>query len=331
MIFFFAAVLFIAMQGFFAGMETGMVSIMRPRAEHAVFSSGKRSARIILFFLNRPEIMIATTLIGVNICVVCASLSVKQFLDYCGIVGRTGMWTSGAILSIVLLSCEIIPKNWFRQAPFERCSHFVWILYCVYCILYLPVRLFAGFTHFLSTTFAKKQEASAQAVVREDLRLFLRESEGHGSLDSETARILDKAMALPNLIVQDIMKKKIDVLEIPSSTSIRQAFQFANSHQIETLPVFLADPESDMPSEQHHWCAIFDVYDAMYSIPEPFWDRLTVASCLGSLFPIQANDTISTALELSRENHVALFGVVDQNGRQIGVLSPDTVAALLFE
>ena len=68
---------FILMQGVFAGLETGMISIRRPRIEHAC-EQGSRAARMILFFINRPGVMISTCLLGVNISVVCASLSAKR-------------------------------------------------------------------------------------------------------------------------------------------------------------------------------------------------------------------------------------------------------------
>ena len=78
---------FILLQGIFSGMETGMISVRRPRVEHAV-SQGSRSAKLILFFLNNPGIMISTTLLGVNISVVCASLAAKKFAEAIGFTDR---------------------------------------------------------------------------------------------------------------------------------------------------------------------------------------------------------------------------------------------------
>ena len=61
-------VFFMLMQGMFAGMETGMISVRRPRIEHA-HENGSRAAGMVLFFLNNPGVMISTTLLGVNISV----------------------------------------------------------------------------------------------------------------------------------------------------------------------------------------------------------------------------------------------------------------------
>ena len=57
---------FVVCQGFFSGMETGMISVLRPRAEHAA-RNGSRRAALLVYFLHRPGIMIATALIGLLI------------------------------------------------------------------------------------------------------------------------------------------------------------------------------------------------------------------------------------------------------------------------
>lgn len=327
MIYLFLALIFIGLQGFYAGMETGMVSVMRPRVEHAARSSRRSSARLVLFFVRHPGIMIATTLIGVNICVVGASLSTKKFVEFCGLQGSIGILVSTSILSIILLSCEIIPKNWFRQSPFDRCSHFIWLLYITYLILFIPVRLFAGATDLLGRVFSGKKEDHTSAVMREDFRLFLRESEGSGSVDSETAEILDKAMGFPALTLADIMTPKEDVLEIPSTFSVREAYNFARANKIDKLPVFI--PGKD--SEKQRWRAIFSVYEAMYSIDEELWDKVEVTGCITQMHSLKENSGISGALKLSKNQKVTLIVVTDDSGNQLGIVSPEKIASMLFE
>jgi Mg2+/Co2+ transporter CorB len=97
-------------QGFFAGMETGMVSVMRPRVEHAA-KNGSYAASLMLFFVMNPGIMIATCLIGVNISVVMASLMMKKFVESIGFGSGAGLLATTAILSVILLSCEILRKK----------------------------------------------------------------------------------------------------------------------------------------------------------------------------------------------------------------------------
>jgi len=78
MIFLFYAFIFLCIQGFFSGMETGFVSLLRPRVEHEAAKNDKR-AKKLLFFLDHSNIMIATTLVAINVSVVGASIMTKKF------------------------------------------------------------------------------------------------------------------------------------------------------------------------------------------------------------------------------------------------------------
>ena len=349
MMYLFLALFFICLQGFFAGMETGMVSILRPRAEHAAKNesgSSSSGARMVLFFLTHPGIMIATTLLGVNICVVFASLMAKKFMEECGLHGNSGILISTCILSVVLLSCEIIPKNWFRQAPFERCTHFIRLLYVTYLILYVPVRLFAAFTAFLNSSFAEKPgekggggggnenaasggggKGGSNAVMRENFRLFLRESEGSGSVDSETAGILDRAMGFPALTLGDIMIPLPEVPDIPSTFTMREAFNFAQSRGVEKLPVYI--PDSSGAKTQ--WCAIFSIYEAMYAVNDNLWDTVRVTGCVTHIQMMRSDAKIIDALDISRKRRISLFVITDAKGSQLGVVPPEKIASMLFE
>lgn len=82
---------FILSQGFFSGMETGLVSVLRPRAEHAAKNLPGQRYQRLMFFLNHSGIMISTTLLGVNLSVVLASLCFKKFIESCGITGGFGI------------------------------------------------------------------------------------------------------------------------------------------------------------------------------------------------------------------------------------------------
>lgn len=325
MTYLFFAIIFICLQGFFAGMETGMVSVLRPRVEHAARTSNSRRARQMYFFISNPGIMIATTLIGVNISVVCASLCVKNFLGYLGLHGSSAILISTAVLSILLLSCEIIPKNYFRQAPYKRCSKAVNLLYGAYILLYFPVRIFAAFTDFLNRKFVGK---TAPKPSQEEFRLFLRESEGYGSLDSETAAILERAMKLPGIRLADIAVPRDKVVEISCDSTVREAFVLANAHSLDHIPVFIQSKEADA---KKRWHGIFNVYDAMFTLDEAQWDKTFVTSCLSHIHVLSEDDGLSEAIRISATHRVTLFIICNSKGEQTGIVSPDDIAALLFE
>jgi len=328
---------FIAMQGLFAGMETGMVSLRKPRVEHAA-RKGSPTAKILMFFVENPAIMIATTLIGVNIGVVCSSLMAKKFVESIGFGQGYGLLASTCVMSVVLLSCEIIPKNWFRQSPFARCSIFAYPLYGFYLVLALPVKAFAGLTDLLSSKLAGGHErpgGRSAPLMREDLRLFLRESESEGLIEAEASAILDNAIDFHSMTVDSIKIPRSQVWDLPSSATIKEAFDYCRQKGISKIPVYRQDSSGAGPGASPcPWIGIFSVQDAMFSIPEEFWDSTRVAACLRPAHSVDAKAGMEEILDKARRSKVQLFIVMDSSKgepSQTGIVTPEDLARRLFE
>lgn len=322
-----AGVCSLMLEGFFSGMETGMVSIMRPRAEHAARENPGPHSNCMMFFLNHPGIMISTTLIGVNLSIVCAALCVKNVFELCGFGGPVGITVGTAALSILCLIVEIIPKDWFRQAPYERCLRCIFLLYALYLLFKPVIRMFASLTSFLNRKLPKKQAPAADFTMREDLRLFIRESEGYGALDPETTAVLNKVITIPNIRLKKIFTPRKNIPSVPAGATIREAFDLASRLGVEKMPV--CDDAGRSPNPD--WCGIFNVYDAIAECREDLWDRQPVTSCMGHLHVLKENDGIARAIEISQHDRVALFVIANDRGEQTGVLAPEKIAELLFE
>lgn len=314
---------FILMQGMFAGLETGMISIRRPRIEHAC-EQGSRAAKMILFFINRPGVMISTCLLGVNISVVCASLSAKRFAESANLSSPGGLLGMTAVLSVSMLICEIIPKSWFRQAPCARCSLFVWILYGTFFVLYVPVRLFDSFTAFLSRKIAGKSESgeARSALMREDLKLFLRESETGGEIPAEAASLLDNAIGFHSATIAGIMKEKANVVQIASGCSVQNAMEQCFREKISKFPVY--------DENAGKWIGVFSSHHAIFSLREEVWNERTVAECMLPILEIPATTPIGEALKRTKGADAAMFAVLDKNGKQSGIFTSTDIARKLF-
>lgn len=315
---------FIGCQGFFSGMETGLISVLRPRAEHAA-RNGSRRAGLLVYFLHRPGIMIATALIGVNISVVLASLSAKELFRALNLTGNTAMTLGSVMLSVLMLCFEIVPKNWFRESAYRRCLIFIPVFYGFYLLLWGPVQLFSAFTAFLNrmiSKFRKETQKEPNAVVREDFRLFLRESQLSGSVDKDTASILDRAMDVPGMLIRQILVPEAKVRSIPSDMTIRNAFQFCQKHDLTKVPIRMPDGK---------WGGAYSIYDAIYSVDEEKWDSTPVLACAVRIYFIEENLRLGELLERLRFRRIPFFVVLDRNRKQIGIVRPEDLAALLFE
>jgi len=322
-----ATLFFIALQGLFAGMETGMVSIRKPRAEHAA-RKGSPAAKLLMFFVNKPGVMISTTLIGVNVCVVMSSLCVKALAERMGFGHGWAMLAFTGILSVLLLCCEMIPKSWFRQAPFERCSLFAFFLYGFYFVFAIPIKAFSAFAETVNSFLSKSDAGkgrSASSLMREDLRLFLKESEEAGTIDTEAASILDKTMDLHMMKVDDIKIEKSKVWDINSEASVSDAIEFCREKSISRVPV--------RSSDGHAWEGIFCLHDAIFDIPRGEWDSRKARSCLRRMLEVSASSSLVEVLERTRGSDMAMLIVVDGSGslrKQCGIITAEDVVRHVF-
>ena len=322
MIFYAVALLVtILMMAFFTGNEIGLISCQKSRIATLVKNGSKRAA-MIMYILNRPALMLATTLVGTNICTVCASVLAKQVAIEAGVPSNYYTWVVILVLPILLLFPEIIPKNWFRQSPSSRCVFFAPLLMLMLIILYPISKLISLFTSASVKLLDRgKREAQTSWLMRDDFRYLIRDSEHAGVIDSEAADILDRSLTFHQLQVKDIVTPFNKVFFVPAATSIRETAALCRKHGVSLLPI---------KSKQGEWIGIFSIYDAIFSTNESTWDKLTVTACMHKLFFIDSTQLLPEVISTAQKNDCRMLAVRDETGKAIGIVTPRDVSDRLF-
>ncbi len=325
MVYLFLTFVFLLGMAFFSGIETGLISMMKPRVRHGV-KSRVRGAGLLHFFLQHPGYLLATTLIGTNICVVCASNMAKMASEQIFQSDSPSvLLATGIILTFFCLTVEIVPKDWFRQQPYERCLVFAHFLYLCFIVLYVPVRVMSWFTDFICRISGGGQgDGSSGKLMREDFRILLRESEKAGIIDGAAAEILDRSVDFHSLTARDIQQEKDGVFDIPSSLNVREAAEICRLKGKSRLPVRRRNEEC--------WCGVFSLYDAIFKIPEDRWDERKVGDILRPLSTVPENANPGQILTAAKRSGSHVLIVVDSRtkSRHLGIVTPIDVAKNLF-
>jgi len=109
-------------EAFFAGMETGIISIHRMRLRHFV-KKGSLNARVLQGYIEHPDRLLGTTLVGTNLSTVITSVTAASVAEH--LFGRLGaVLSTAAVGFMVLVFSEYLPKAWFHSQPLKRCSLF---------------------------------------------------------------------------------------------------------------------------------------------------------------------------------------------------------------
>lgn len=221
---------------FFSGMETGLISINRLRLRHLVRRKVKGAA-VIQHFLDHPDYLLGTMLVGNNIAntllsVVAVSIGARHF-------GHVGEWLSGALVTLVLLIfCEYFPKAWFQSFPTQRCLPFAPLLDSIGRFLRPISWTLMEAVKFFVRMPRRADAATPPVITREEIIHLTRETQQAGALTSEEVRMITGVMELKTITCEEIMVPREQIVYIHHDTSAEDIKLFARARAFNQFPVF---------------------------------------------------------------------------------------------
>jgi putative hemolysin len=225
-------------QSFFSGIETGVISIHRMRLRHFV-RKNRLGARTLQHYLENPDRLLGTTLVGTNICVVIISVTASSIVTGFPEAKGWGQPVSAAITTIMLLIFgEFLPKAWFHSRPLERCQRYAGVLKFAEMI-FLPISItIVWLTKLLVPGPSESFSKPAPFVTREDLKQLAREGEKDGVLSSKERFMITRVFGLSGKRACQIMIPRADMTIVDSNMTIEEFHKTARNSKYTRMPVF---------------------------------------------------------------------------------------------
>lgn len=233
--------MFVALIGsaLYSGLETGVVSVNRLRLQHLIRRQ-YRHARLVQRFVEQPDLLLGTTLVGTNVCNV--AISVISAHVAVQAMPETGLWVASVGSTVVLLIFgEYLPKAWFRSYPAYRVLPFARFLDWSARLFY-PVRV--GVMQLSQWLVPNRKADTGQAVpfvTREELSYLTREGEQTGELTSAERRMMQGVLALTHKTCADIMIPLAQMVRVEANTPAAEVLDLARKRSVSRLPVYRAD------------------------------------------------------------------------------------------
>ena len=223
------------LMAFFAGIETGVISIHRMRLRHFV-RKGSLNARILEGFVEDFDRLLGTTLVGTNICMVIISVCSASIATH--FMGSGGGAVSSIVAAVlVLVFCEYIPKAWFHARPLERCQRFAGLLRIAE-IIFTPISFaIIGLARLLSGGGGHTFEKTDAFVTREDLKVLAREGEKDGVLSSLERDMIQRVIELERKSAAQIMIPREKMISVTTEATIEEVYTTAREEGYTRLPV----------------------------------------------------------------------------------------------
>lgn len=228
----------VCLSAFFAGIETGVVSINRLRLLHKS-RSGSRNARIIDDYRRDPDRLLGTTLVGSNLVnVLIPVLSTELAFRFWGETALVAGTVALSATVFLLVFCEYLPKAWFGCRPLQRCLPFARLLRAAEVALSPFAKVLVAAVAWLSTGGREAKGAGKSPfVTREILQWLANDSERGGQISTLELIMINRVLALQRKTAREIMKPISEVKRLRPSDTVGDAAEAFARLRHEKMPV----------------------------------------------------------------------------------------------
>jgi putative hemolysin len=251
-----AVIACVGMVGFFAGSETGVVSVNRVHLRHLV-RSGNPMAQKLSGLLVRQEGVIAAMLVGTNVFnVAAASLATALFGK---LAGSAAAGVSTLVMTpIIVVFAEVLPKTYFRFR-----ADTAMLRVCVPLALATRIlRPFAWLTsNFVRFMFRITGHTERRFfVTREELKSIVQESAEKGALRLRERDMLHAVFDFGKTTAQDVMIPLERVVAMSEDGSADELKDLVRRKGHTRVIVFRGRPENIV--------GFVNIFDVLYSEKE---------------------------------------------------------------
>lgn len=316
---FLAAFLFIVglrLSAFFSGSETGFyrVSTLQLTLQK---QRGDRVASRLFSFVAHPEKFVATTLVGNNIANYVTTLAVGMFVasiwESSG--GKVEILATILLTPVIFIFGELIPKSLFYRAPMSQLragSRWFQIFY----YLFLPVSLPLIAASRLVTKLSKSTRRPMEVVFGRT-RLFgvLEAGQREGILTQVQRNLAENLMQVAAQPVRSVIVPNAILTGIDESASVDEAL---HRSELSQSPFVLVHEEK----QPGVWIGYVRVADILSSGLAP---RLVMND-----LPVFQGHTSRLEVMTSMFQEDALYGLVEENDKRLGIIRRQTLQSELF-
>ena len=297
---------------FFAGIETGIISINRLRLQHLV-RRNVPGAKTIRHFLTHSDLLLGTTLVGTNLLhVVSAVLAASIGQDLGGAAGATAAGV--AMLVVTLVCCEYVPKAWFQAAPARRTLPLAHVLRAAAWAL-LPATFFVNLVvRWLLPRRDAKEVEDKLLVNREELLHLTREGEQSGVLTKHESEMIHGVFELTHKTCDALMTPRDKMAWVPAGATPAEILALARVREFNRLPVY--DPVQKAFVGVVH---VFDVLADDAPAGKTAADYMRPPQLVASYLPV---DHLLPRMRVTR---LPLFLVTDDRYEVIGLITLEDV------
>ncbi len=299
-----------ALSFYFSASEMAFSTASRVRMKNYA-ANGNKQAKTVLKILEQYDRALSGVLVGNNVVnIASSSLTTVIFTNLLGDIGPT---VSVIVTSvIVLIFCEILPKNIARLNPEAFALKTANILYW-YIKIFAPVIAFFGIANKF---FAKRNTEDAQpSMTEEELKVMIEEIEDEGVLEQQESELVQSALEFDDISVQEVLTPRVDL----AAVEINDAPEHIKD-------VFMQEGYSRLPVYEKTIDNIVGIlHEKEFLIALLKEENICVRNLMKTPLYVPPTKKISALLKELQKNKTHMAVVTDQYGGTMGIITLEDI------
>ena len=296
---------------FFSGIETGLVALNRLRLHHLV-RRRIRGAETLQYFVQNPDRLLGTTLVGTNLCVTVASTLAVLVGEH--VAGHTGATLATIAMTFtILVFAEYVPKAWFQAFPARRSLPMAPLLKISRWIL-SPLSVPLMFVVRAVIPMRTSPQTREPHITRDEILHLVTEGRASGMLTPAEHKMIHEVIALQTKTCRQIMTPRERVVFVKTTSSVSEIIELARKVEFNRYPVY--------DEEKKKFVGILHIFDPLADPDaenKKATDFMRPAQFVGDYLPV---DHILPRMRVTQQ---PMMLVTDDRFEVVGIVTQEDV------
>ncbi len=307
----------------FAAAEASLFSLSRSQLE-SLRTSTPHAFHLIHKLIDRPERLLSSIIIGnefLNITIGTLVVASLEFMGR-GMDPKLLALLSVGLSSILLLTfAEVLPKVIAVRFPVVIASLLAYPMFLAYSVLEPMGRLFLGVSGFL-LRIAGIETIQKEAVNENDILTLVEAGEESGSLESRERQMIVNVFHFTDRPISSVMTPWEKVFWLPDTLDVKGAIEKILEHPLSRIPVVARGGAEVV--------GILYTKELLSQILNKEEDKRSIRAFTAPPFVVSAQKKVAKLFREFKQRKIHFALVVDEYGRQIGVVTLEDLLNALF-
>ena len=302
-----AVVCLICCSAFFSSSETALTTASRFHLRALADEGSKKAAKVLKVTEDQGK-MLSAILIGNNIAnIVASSLVTSITIDLFG-NAAVGVAT-GVLTVIVLIFCEITPKNMATLRAERIAMRFAPVIWVLMVILTPVIRVINVLAFAVIRLLGADPNAAKKDLTEKEIRTIMDVGHETGVIEGDEKEMIDNVFDFGDTLARELMVPRIDMTFVQADMTYDELLALFKKERHTRLPVY--EESTD------HVIGILNMKDLLLAKEETFSLRGILRR---PFFTYETKNTAELFLEM-RSNSISMAIVLDEYGTTAGLIT----------